>query len=83
MAVSSLVERLGYPLQSLRPGVTEAYFHPAVATSELRAMTPDWEQRVDDHRALAVDGEPADAVARARVELVGYRALRDLMRQAS
>ena len=67
-------------LSQLQPGVTEAYFHPAVDTPELRAMSPDWEGRVDDHRFL-VNEQGLRAVAeRHGVVLIGYRELRELMR---
>jgi predicted glycoside hydrolase/deacetylase ChbG (UPF0249 family) len=64
---------------SLDPGVTEAYIHPAVDTPELRRMAPDWAQRVDDHR-LALDEGLRRRLEEAGVQLIGYRALRDLMR---
>lgn len=64
----------------LRPGVTELYLHPAVGTPELEAMSPDWEARVDDHALLVGDAILTQALADAEVTLIGYRALRDLMR---
>jgi chitin disaccharide deacetylase len=67
-------------LTDLEPGVTEAYLHPAVASPELEAMATDWEARVDDHRLLVHDRELRDALSDARVQLIGYRPLRDLMR---
>lgn len=67
-------------IAGLRPGVTEAYLHPALDTPELRAMSPDWQQRVDDH-AWLLDPAGLGAIAeREGIALVGYRALRDLMR---
>jgi predicted glycoside hydrolase/deacetylase ChbG (UPF0249 family) len=69
-------------IPALVPGVTEVHLHPAVDSSELRAMAPDWEARVDDHRLLLDDGELRSALEGAEVTLVGYRALRDLMRRA-
>ena len=67
-------------LARIKPGVTEAYLHPAVASPELEAMATDWEQRVDDHRLLVHDSELRDAVEKAGVTLIGYRPLRELMR---
>ena len=64
----------------LGPGVTEICVHPAVATPELLALCPDWRARVDDHDLLAADGPLGAALDDAGVTLVGYRALRDLMR---
>ncbi|MGH9017861.1 MAG: polysaccharide deacetylase family protein [Acidimicrobiales bacterium] len=67
-------------LATLGPGVTEAYLRPALDSGELRAVTPDWTGRVDDHALLVEDRVLGDALADADVTLIGYRALRDLMR---
>lgn len=65
---------------TLEAGVTEAYLHPAVDTPELRAMTPDWEPRVDDYRLLVTEDWLEETIAREGIVLVGYRQLRELMR---
>jgi predicted glycoside hydrolase/deacetylase ChbG (UPF0249 family) len=67
-------------IDRLKPGVTEAYLHPAVDSPELRAMAVDWEGRVDDHALLVRGAELKQAVERAGVTLIGYRPIRDLMR---
>ncbi|MGO9557584.1 MAG: polysaccharide deacetylase family protein [Acidimicrobiales bacterium] len=67
-------------IADLRPGVSEAYFHPAADTPELRAMSPDWEGRVDDHRFLVDEAGLRAIAAASGVVLIGYRALRELMR---
>jgi predicted glycoside hydrolase/deacetylase ChbG (UPF0249 family) len=66
-------------VDSLRPGVTEISIRPAVDTPELRAVTDDWEARVDDHRLTADDGL-RDAIDAAGVIRIGYRPLRELQR---
>jgi hypothetical protein len=43
-------------------------------------MSPDWEARVDDHALLVRDSILREALEEAGVTLLGYRALRDLMR---
>ena len=63
-------------VRDLAPGVTELYLRPAVDTPELRAMTPDWPARVEEHRALVSPGGLRAAVEAAGVELIGFRALR-------
>ncbi|HUO49423.1 MAG TPA: polysaccharide deacetylase family protein [Acidimicrobiales bacterium] len=68
---------------TLAPGVHIASLHPAVASAELEAMAPDWAARVDDHRLLARDRELQAALDEAGVTLIGYRPLRDLMRQGT
>jgi predicted glycoside hydrolase/deacetylase ChbG (UPF0249 family) len=67
-------------IDRLRPGVTEAYLHPAVDSPELRAMASDWEARVDDHLLLVHGTDIKDAIERTGVTLIGYRPIRDLMR---
>ncbi len=73
-----LVERL---LSRLKPGVTETYFHPAADTPELRAISPDWRARVDDHAYLLAESGLRAGVEESGVVLVGYRELRELMRR--
>jgi hypothetical protein len=70
-------------IDTIGPGVTEAYLHPAVSSPEIEAMATDWEQRVDDHRLLVHDRELRDALAGAGITLVGYRELRELMRASA
>lgn len=65
-------------LADLRPGVTEIYLHPAVDTPELRAIAPDWVDRVDDHDYLTDRNGLAADVAAAGASLIGYRELRTL-----
>ncbi len=67
-------------LAGLEPGITEVCFRPAVDTIELRAAAPDWRERTADRRLLVDEAAVAEAVDAAEVELLGYRALRDLMR---
>ena len=67
-------------LSDLRPGVTEIFLHPAKDHPELRALAPDWQGRVDDHRLLTEEPELRKALDRAGVQLIGWRELRDLQR---
>jgi predicted glycoside hydrolase/deacetylase ChbG (UPF0249 family) len=73
------IERM---LFDLRPGVTEAYVHPARDTPELRALAPDWAGRVDDHDLVTTDHSLRSMLQRAGVTLIGFRELRDLQRAA-
>ena len=68
-------------LFSLEPGVTEIMARPAIDASELRALAPDWATRVDDHDLLVHDHGFRSLASRAGAELVGYRPLREAMRQ--
>jgi predicted glycoside hydrolase/deacetylase ChbG (UPF0249 family) len=64
----------------LRAGVTEAYLHPAIDTPELRAISPDWEGRVNDYAWLVDPAGLGAVAARQGIICIGYRQLRDLMR---
>jgi hypothetical protein len=67
-------------LSDLRPGVTEVVLRPAMDTAELRAVAPDWADRVADHD-LAMTADSLRVLARrAGVQPIGYRALHDLQR---
>lgn len=67
-------------LEDVRPGVTEIFLHPATDHSELRALAPDWERRVDDHQLLTAEPQLSDRLAAAGVVLIGWRELRELQR---
>ena len=64
----------------LEPGVTEVCLRPALDTPELRAAAPDWRERTADRRLLVGEADLAKSVGAAGVKLLGYRALRELMR---
>ena len=63
----------------LPPGLTYLLLHPAAGSPELRAITPDWRQRVADFETFR-DPQLARHVRRAGIEIVGYRPFRELMR---
>lgn len=66
-------------LAAARPGLTNMLIHPAVDTPELRAIAPDWRCRVADH-ALFVSEAWREAVAASGVHVIGFRALREALR---
>jgi chitin disaccharide deacetylase len=68
-------------IAELRPGVTEVQVHPAVDTPELRAQTPDWPARVDDHDLVVDAHSLRPLLQRVGAVLVGYRELRELQRR--
>jgi chitin disaccharide deacetylase len=67
-------------IADLPPGLTEIHVHPAVDTPELRAQTPDWAGRVDDHDLVVNDHSLPALLDRLGVTRIGYRRLRDLQR---
>lgn len=67
-------------LFELAPGVTELCLRPARDSAELRALGPDWPDRVDDHDLAVSDRSLTALIHRAGVTLIGYRPIRDLQR---
>jgi predicted glycoside hydrolase/deacetylase ChbG (UPF0249 family) len=68
-------------LTELKPGVTEIVLRPAADSAELRAVVPDWAERVADHELSMADGSLQALTALDRVHVLGYRELRDLQRR--
>ena len=64
----------------IAPGVTEVQMHPSADRPEIRAISPGWSERVDDHRALTDDAELRMLVERSGAVLISYAALRAAMR---
>jgi len=69
-------------LFELEPGVTEIAFQPAIDTPEIRAISDDWAQRVDDYHALVHDAAVRDLVERTGATLISWADLRDLQRSS-
>ena len=77
---SKVEAQLAELLARVEPGVTEICLRPALDTAELRAAAPDWQERTADRRLLVGEAALAQAADGAQVKLLGYRALRELMR---
>ena len=67
-------------LDGLPAGLSLLIIHPARDTPELRAIAPDWRSRVADYEAFT-SPELRDHIRDTGIELLGYRALRDLLRR--
>ncbi len=72
-------DRVLRALSTLEPGVTELHVQPAIDTPEVRALTPHADRWIDDLEFVTGDDLPA-AIDRAGAVLIGYRELRDSMR---
>jgi len=68
-------------LGSLPPGITHFIIHPSVDTPELRAITPDWPSRVADYETFRQQ-ELRNFLQQQGIQVIGYRALRGLIRQS-
>jgi predicted glycoside hydrolase/deacetylase ChbG (UPF0249 family) len=73
------IETAKRAFDALPPGLTHFILHPSKDTPELRAITPDWEARVADYVAF-LSPELRDHVQDSGIHVIGYRALRNLLR---
>jgi hypothetical protein len=73
-------DRVIAAINSLQPGVTEIHVQPAIDTPEVHALGPTAVGWVDDLALVTSDTGFADVVAKSGAVLIGYRALRDVMR---
>ena len=64
----------------LPPGLTHFIIHPAADTPELRAITPRWRSRLADYETFCSE-ELKAWIRDEGLHVVGYRALRALLRQ--
>jgi hypothetical protein len=67
-------------LGNIREGITHLLFHPSIDTPELRALAPDWESRVSNYNTFMSD-EIKKFIEGEDLKLIGYRQIRDAMRQ--
>ena len=70
-------------LEGLGPGVTELYIHAALAGDEMRAITNSWQERAREYELFTTEPSIRALLERKRVTRIGYRALRDLQRNAT
>jgi len=60
-------------------GITHFILHPSIDTEELRSIAPDWRARVANYNAFMSD-EMKKLIEEEDLKLIGYRAIRDAMR---
>lgn len=73
-------DRLVATLADLPPGVTEIHVQPAVDTPEVRALGEVANGWIDDWHLTVHDDEIAEALRASGARVIGYRALREVMR---
>ncbi len=66
-------------LDALPAGLSALVFHPVRDSAEVRAMAPDWKCRVADYK-LFLNEQFRAMIAESGVHVIGYRKLRDAMR---
>ncbi|MDW8227362.1 MAG: hypothetical protein RMJ60_06150 [Anaerolineales bacterium] len=74
------IEIAKHKLSHLPPGITHFLMHPAIDTPELRAITPDWPSRVANYQAF-MSREIKEFLKNSGIHVIGYRPIRDVMRQ--
>jgi predicted glycoside hydrolase/deacetylase ChbG (UPF0249 family) len=62
-------------------GITHFILHPSIDTPELRAVCSDWPARVANYNAF-LSQELKDFIKGSDLKLIGYRQIRDAMRQS-
>ncbi len=67
-------------LGEIPAGITHFIIHPSIDTPELRAITPDWPSRVANYKAF-MSQEIKDFLKNSGIHVIGYKALRDVMRR--
>jgi chitin disaccharide deacetylase len=73
-------QRVYDAIDHLHAGVTEIHIQPAADTPEVRALTDDAPAWIDDLGLATQDDELRSRLAAVGAVLIGYRALRDVMR---
>ena len=76
-------ERVLRELAALAPGVTEIHVQPAIDSDEVRALSADAAGWIDDYDLVVRDPSLREALTRSGATLIGYRALRQAMRDAT
>jgi hypothetical protein len=66
-------------LSELPVGISHFILHPSIDTPELRAICPDWQARVANYNAFMSD-ELTDFLRTSDIKLIGYRQIRNAMR---
>ena len=67
--------------EALPPGIVHFLYHPAKPGGEIQAITDHWTRQVGDYRTFQSEAMRA-FFKRSGIKLIGYRALREAMREA-
>ena len=76
------IEQAKRAFDALPVGLTHFIIHPAKDTPELRALANTWPARVADYQAFMSE-ELRDYVRQSDLQVIGYRALRELVRKSA
>jgi chitin disaccharide deacetylase len=76
-------DRVHSAVAGLAPGVTEIHVQPAIDTAEVRALSDQADGWIDDLDLMVNDQVLRQALVASGAVLIGYRQLRDAMRNSS
>ncbi len=76
-------DRVRSAVAELAPGVTEIHVQPTIDTAEVRALSDQAAGWIDDLDLMVNDQVLRDALVASEAVLIGYRQLRDAMRDSS
>lgn len=72
------IDQAKQALRDLKPGLTHFIIHPSKETPELRKITKSWDCRVADYETF-MDDDIRDFIKQEGIQVIGYRALKELM----
>ena len=72
------LEQAKQALSALPAGITHFIIHPSKDTSELRAITPDWECRVADYQTF-MDENLRKYINDIGLQIIGYQSLKNII----
>jgi predicted glycoside hydrolase/deacetylase ChbG (UPF0249 family) len=71
-------EQAKLALSNLPSGITHFIIHPSKDTSELMAITPDWQSRVADYQTF-MDEKLRKHINNEGIQVIGYKTLKELL----
>ena len=76
------IEQAKAALRALKPGLAHFIIHPSKDTPELRKITKSWDCRVADYDTFMSEAT-RDFIKNEGIQIIGYRALKEIMPQAA
>lgn len=72
------LEQAKQEMSDLPSGITHFITHPSIKTSELKAITPDWQSRVADYKTF-MDEKLRQHIDNIGVQIIGYKTLKEFV----
>jgi chitin disaccharide deacetylase len=68
-------------IKNLKPGVTELFIHASKESEELKAITNNWKERVEEAVTFTSDPDIKKLLKDQDIVLISYRPLMELQRK--